>query len=137
MTDYTTLVTIGTTLGNMVNFESLSDGSGLPFPGPYVRFYDYSESITNLDGSKRALGKAHFTLDFGLLTVAQRDVIKAAYCTDALQSQVYIGVPTNQNNSELKTYLVWLNWPVEGDVTRESATLQKFVIDCTEAVLQT
>jgi hypothetical protein len=137
MTDYTTLVTIGTTAGSMVNFESLTDSSGLPFPGPYVRFWDYVEAVTNLDGSKTALGLPHFTLDFGLLTVAQRDVIKAAYCSNAMQSQMYVSVPTNNNNSELKTYLAWLNWPVEGDVTRESAQLQKFVIDCTEAVLQT
>jgi hypothetical protein len=136
MTDYTTLVKIGTTAGNMVNVESLTDASGLPFPGPYVKFYDYVEAIENQDGSKRALGLPHFTLDWGFITVAQRDVIKAAYCTNALQSQLYIEVPTNNSNSEVKTFLCWFNWPVEGDVTRENATLQKFVVECTEAVLQ-
>jgi hypothetical protein len=137
MTEYNCKVRIGTTLGNMLNIEALDDGTGLPFAFPYVRFWDDVERITNNDGSIRALGLPHFELDFGVISILQRDVIKAAYCTNALQSQMYFEVPTNNNNSELKTYLAWLNWPAEGDVTRESSWLQKFVIQCTEAVLQT
>jgi hypothetical protein len=136
MTDYTTLVEIGLTVGTMANIESLTDASGFNLPGPYVKFYDYEDAVENQDYSKRALGLPHFTLDWGFLTVAQRDVIKAAYCSNALQTQLYVKVPTNNNNSETKTFLCWFNWPIEGDVTRENATLQKFVVECTGAVVQ-
>ena len=131
--EYETQIKIGLTAGSMVFIQSLSGGE---FPPPYVRFFDYVESVTNLDGSKRALGLPRFTLDWGVLEVAQRDILKAAYCPDALQSTVYMSVPTNNNGGEYLTFRCFFNWPAEGDVTRENDLLQKFVVECTEAVLQ-
>lgn len=131
--EYEYQISIGTLSSNLVNVQSLDGGE---FPAPYVRFYDHVEIVTSLDGSVRALGLPHFTLDWGLLTDAQRDLLQAAYCPDALQASLYLSVPTNNNGGEYKTYLCWFNWPNEGEVTRENGTLQKFVVECTEAVLQ-
>lgn len=129
--EYETEITIGTTLGDMVYIQSLQGGE---FPAPYVRFFDYVEAVTNLDGSRRALGPPKFTLDWGNLEVAQRDILQAAYCADALQSTVYMSVPTNNNGGEYRTFRCFFNWPNEGEVTRENGILQKLVVECTEAV---
>lgn len=98
---------IGTSIGAMTNLEQLE----VPLLAPHAIFKPYQKLVTLGDLSAKGIGYPSAVWTWGVLTDVQRDQLRE-FCS-AESAEVYITTPTNDNQSEYKTFLGKMVWPPE------------------------
>lgn len=113
---------IGTTAGNMVNVETLANGT-MPAPKATWRPYTELRTLGNLD--VRGVGYPVVTWTWGILTRAQRDALRT-YCTGA-SAAVYIKTQGIDNSDAYLTVTAFMVWPEEEQ--RDATRRKEFSIE--------
>lgn len=96
---------IGSTLGGLATV------TGLGLPNPKSSYRPYSELLALGSGGYRGAGLPSAAWNFGYLTQAQRDALRA-YCTGASAS-VYIETRKVDNSDAFDQFSAIMRWPEE------------------------
>lgn len=111
---------IGTTLENMVTLASLG------IADPKSTFQPYTELVPLDSGKERGQGFPVATWQWGFLTVAQRNALRA-YCTGA-SSSVYIQTRKADSSDVFDDFTAIMVWPLaeERDAFRRIGFVIRF-----------
>lgn len=120
---------IGTTLGGMVNVETLDSGN---LPAPKATYKPYSELIPLGNGSVRGTGYPTIVWKWGILSRSARDALRT-YCPGS-SALVYIKSQAIDSADAYVTYLAWMVWPEEED--RQASRRVEFSIEFRKPIEQ-